>query len=168
MFSKLFKKLSALPGVNWYNHKEKIEYELPVGRINPKLHHDNIDLLYKLSMTYFEKIVVQDKLIYLLKQLIDEFDTEVAKWDAIQAEHEKEIENVRRLEDQLKKAQLTRNPKIAITSRDIDKVIKHLDLISQRVVYNKTKEAKKYREMTQTLHNFLQKLKAHAASNDAV
>lgn len=182
MKSNLFKIFAALPGINWFNWKEKIERELPMTRINPKLHEHNPELLYKMATKYFEKIVVQDKYIWVQMKLIDSFDEQVQKWDEIQAKHEMEVEEkttdlrwdlscakerITILENKIKQLE-SRKQKVAIAGHDVNKLIKHLDTIKFDAADPYQKMVKKARMIHNTLHGFLQKLKAHADSTDTL
>lgn len=105
MKSALFQKLASLPGINWFNNKEKISRPDPTPemRLEPQ-EDDSHGRLYRLSSKYFRKLVTQDLYIQELHKLLDQFNFEVEKWDTVQAGHEHEIQKMklecdRRIED---------------------------------------------------------------------
>ena len=121
MKSKLFNLLARLPGINWFNHKNRITYD-PVETEKHLVHiakgGHTYNAIKEQNYRYYEHMMGQAQYIKAMNKLIDEFDFEIEKWDAIQAGHESELE---RLKDIIRK-------------RDIE--IKNLQ---QRVVLSKVK-----------------------------
>lgn len=176
MKSKLFQRLAELPGINWFNKKEKVEYSeevKPLPTINGGESYS--ELLYK-SERYFKHIQSLKKYIETMNKLLDNVDATVAQWDEIQFNHEQEMEKIHNtstghlrnmiqmLESKNKKLEhkLTTQAKLPISDRDVDKLIARLDQIMRMDTGgNKSKEKSKAKQMHMNLHNFLQKLQAH-------
>lgn len=179
MKSNLFKRLAALPGINWFNHKEKAEYteeqHLPViGQAE-----SYFELLRK-SEKYFSHIQSLKQYIKVLLTLVDEFDDEVIRWDRVRAQHEREVNEVKnsssgrmksllqereaqikKLQNRVRDLENQKRPKPTISNEVVEKLIAHLERVDVPTS-SKEKNEKKYRHMHQTLHNFLQKLQAHS------
>lgn len=174
MKSNLFKKLALLPGLNWFNRKEKIEYQ--PGKLTESLEmprpkmtwHD----LRRQNERYFSHMVAQDQFVMAMLPLIEQFDGAVAHWDKIQAGHEDEVERlkgiIRKRDNEIAALQKAKPVKqiqnVTISDQSVDRLIAHLERIAllTQGKYSREKEVKRAREMHNTLHNFLQKLRANA------
>lgn len=177
MISALFKKLASLPGINWFNRKDKIEYdpaatEERLKQIAKGGHTYNA--IKQQNYMYYTHMMGQAQYIKAMNKLIDEFDLVVESWDGIQSEHESELEILRGIirnrEQQIAELQKSKPPRpvkqiqnVTISNQAVDKLIAHLEKTNvfpgcdrpERII-------KRCRQTQETLHNFLQKLKAHA------
>lgn len=164
MKSKLFKRLADLPGVSWFNHNEKVETP-PPNQPLPPVESESAGAMYRQSIKYFSSIVRFAQIIKVQKELIDSYDFEVEKWDMIQAAHEEELkqrdDQIKSLKGQVRAIE-NRKLKTAISTKDVDKLIDHLTRISVLTTHTKDKAVRRANEMHRTLHQFLQKLKAHS------
>lgn len=178
MKSNLFKRLAALPGINWFNHKQKMEYT-EEQQLPPLTQAEAYaEVLWK-AEKYFAHIQALNAYIKTMLTLIDEFDDEVIRWDRFQAQHEREIKEanegdvkklrnqlqerehkIRKLENRIRDLEIQKSKPI-ISDDVVIRLIAHLEQVDVPVS-SKEKYSKKYRQMHQTLHNFLQKLQAHA------
>lgn len=175
MISALFKKLASLPGINWFNRKDKIEYdpaatEEHLVRIAKGGHTYNA--IKHQNYLYYTHMMGQAQYIKAMHKLINEFDLTVEKWDDIQMNHEHELEAlkaiIRKRDIEIAALQKAKPPRpvkqiqnVTISDQSVDKLIAHMERIAllTQGKYSRDKEVKRAREMHNTLHNFLQKLR---------
>jgi hypothetical protein len=90
--SKLLKKYAASSEINIYNHKEKAIRTEPTQLDRDKPTNKNHwRRLYEQANKYFEKVLLQDKYIKIQGRLLDQYDAELQKLDAVIVEQEKQI-----------------------------------------------------------------------------
>ena len=183
MKSKLLQRLAKLPGINWFNNKEKIERTAPrpVNRIQPK-ETDSQKRLYILADRYLRKLTVQDLYINEVNKLLDQFNFEVEKWDQIQAGHEQEIERIRKecsdlisnssvalLKQKVQQleAQVTRltnhnknleNRKPILSDHKAKDFINAIDRMLDSIKYNGNRDVGRVRDMGYRLQSLLNKI----------
>ena len=167
MISKLFQKLASLPGINLFNHRDKMEIapELP---FHPPTGEESYDKIKEKANKYFKHLVVQNQYIKALHKLLDQVDDEVMNWDRRQAAHEqdivdatrpllKEINNLKMQVRHWESKKFTR----VIESKEVDKLIAYLGTLTIDGPYVNKKELVRANKIHQTLHNFLHKLRTY-------
>src|SRR5688572_19072269 len=94
MKSKLFQRLAELPGINWFNRKEKMEYTDELKEMKPMKGDESYTKLYQACLRYFNHIQALKKYIETIHGLIGQFDSWIAELDEhyFKLEQEKETQ----------------------------------------------------------------------------
>lgn len=167
MKSKLFQKLAALPGVNWFNRKEKIEYAEPAKEL-PKIVGDEswIKLSVK-AQKYFSHIQALKQYISTMHKLIGEFDDAIANLDEeyflLEAKNESTIialkNEIKSRDAKIKELEHKLEKKLPISRKDIQLLIDKMNELKDSEMYRtRMKNKRNFGRMHNYFHNFLVKM----------
>lgn len=167
MKSKLFQRLADLPGINWFNRKEKMEYTEEIKEIKPMKGDESYTKLYQACLKYFSHIQALKKYINTMHGLVGQLDGWIEALDEHYVKQEKENElSIVALKNEIKKreqriAELEKKLQVKspISHHDIVLLLEKMDELKDSDAYKtRMKNKRNFGRMHNYFHNFLQKM----------
>lgn len=167
MKSKLFQKLASLPGVNWFNRKDKMEYTEPVKEF-PHLKGDEGYLkLTLIANKYFSHIHALKTYIDTMHKLVGEFDDAIANLDEeyfiMESKNESIIvalkNEIKSRDAKIKELEHSLRKKLPISRKDVQLLIDKMNELKDSEMYRtRMKNKRNFGRMHNYFHDFLVKM----------
>lgn len=167
MKSKLFQRLAELPGINWFNRKEKMEYTDEIKELKPMNGDESYTKLYQACLKYFSHMQALKKYIDTMHGLIGQFDSWIESLDEhyfrLEQEKETQIKSlkgiIRSQSAQITTLEKKLQSKPPISHHDVKLLLEKMDELKDSDAYKtRMKNKRNFGRMHNYFHNFLQKM----------